>query len=152
MRRQWGRLPVLELFSNPTISALVGVVVGGLISYVAGVGLARRQRRDTHRAAVRAVVYELTENLPKVMNPGSAPGRLSTSTYDGLLVPLYTDLPDAVSNQVSLAYAMLHVVGPTVAPLATGRMRQVQTAVQDAQAALRAYAEKKLKITFLPTP
>lgn len=69
-----------DLFSNPTISALVGVVVGGLISYVAGVGLARRQRRDTHRAAVRAVVYELTENLPKVMNTGSIASRLSTST------------------------------------------------------------------------
>jgi hypothetical protein len=144
---------VFDVFSNPTFSALVGVVVGGLISYVAGVGLARRQRRDTHRAAVRAVVYELTENLPKVMNPGAMGSRVSTSTYDGLLVPLYTDLPDTVSNQVSLAYAMLHVnpvLNFALMPIAQKQL--MQTAVTDAQKMLRAYAEKKLKITFVPTP
>jgi hypothetical protein len=137
------------LLSNATFAALAGFIVGGVVSYIAGAGIARRDRRHTHRAAVRAVVYELTENIPKVDNP-VAPGQLSTSTFDALVVPLYTDLPDAIAHHVSLAYALLHISGPSIAAMPPGNQGQVRDAVHAAQEGLRKYAKEKLKMNFDP--
>jgi hypothetical protein len=126
---------------------LAGVVVGGLLSYWVGAGIAGRQRRDSHRAAVRAVVYELTENIPKVRNP-PAPGQLTTATYDSLVVPLYTDLPDQVAQQISLAYAMLHGAGKSIAALGPGQQTLIRDAVVAAQTSLTAYAQTTFRMRF----
>ena len=138
-----------DLLSNATAAALSGVVVGAVLSYVVGAAVATRTRRDTHRAAVRAVLYELTENLPKVDEP-NAPGVLTTAAFDGLVIPLYTDLPDKVAHYVSLAYAMLHVTGPRIRELPGPNQQQVRQTVHDAHSQLRAYAEKQLRLSFNP--
>lgn len=143
-----------NVFSNPTISALIGAVVGGVIGFLSGLGsgmlVNRRQRRDTHRSAVRAVLYELSENIPKVIDPISRSG-LSTRTYDDLIVPLFTDLPDDIAQRVAKAYAMLHATGPGMAMLVPERQQTVQDAVIAAQVALRTYSENTLRIWGLPT-
>jgi hypothetical protein len=140
---------VSDLFSNATFSALVGVVIGGALSYVAATELARRQRRASHKAAVRAVLYELSENLPKVIEITAA-GQLTTSAYDALLIPLYTDLPGDVAHHVSLAYAMLHVTGSGFKDLRAQEQEIVRDELQAAQQALKTYAERKFQMTFNP--
>ncbi len=136
-----------DLLSNATFTAFGGVIVGAVLSYFAGAGIARRTRRTAHRAAVRAVLYELTENVPKVEEP-SARGVLTTAAYDSLVVPLYTDLPDDVAHFVAIAYALLHVIGPGIAHLQPETVQRVQKAVTDAEAKLRTYAEKKFRMKF----
>lgn len=137
------------LFDNPTFTALAGVVVGAVLSYVAGSRLVRKQRRDSHRAAVRAVLYELSENLPKVIEI-TAPGQLTTATYDALLVPLYTDLPDNVAHHVSFAYALLHVTGSGFKDLQPKQQKIIRDELQAAQQAMKRYAESAFRMKFDP--
>lgn len=101
-------------------------MVGGAIAYISASKVSSSQRRDTHKAAVRAIVCELTENLPKVDN-ASAPGRLTTAAYDALVVPLYTDLPDNIAHHVSFAYALLHIAGDSVAGLPSTNREIIRT-------------------------
>lgn len=124
-------------------------MVGAALSYFVGNAQARRQRRESHRAAVRAVLYELSENVPQVVEI-TAPGQLTTAAYDALLIPLYTDLPDDVAHHVSFAYALLHVTGSGFRNLRAEQQRIVRDEVQAAQQALRAYAERTFHMSFNP--
>lgn len=142
-------LDFTALLSNPTFTALLGVILGAFGSFLVTAWLVVKQRRDAHRAAVRAVVYELTENLPKADNP-AAPGELSTRTFDGLVIPLYTDLPDRVAHHVSFAYALLHATGPSVATLPAPSQAIIRDQLHTAQGTLREYAELKLGLNFDP--
>ena len=140
---------MIDLLNNPTFSAFLGVVIGAGLSYIAGSFLARKQRRDSHRAAVRAIAYELSENLPKVQNP-KAPGQLTTAAYDALLIPLYTDLPDDVAHHVSLAYALIHVTGPSVKALSADQHKIIRAEVEAAQGTIVNYAERAFHMSFNP--
>jgi hypothetical protein len=135
------------LLGNPTLTALAGVIVGAVGSYIAGAAVARTQRMKAHKAAVRAVLHELTQNATKLSNP-AAPGLLSSTTYDGLLVPLYGDLPDVVAHNVSLAYGLLHMTGPDAAILNAQQQAIIRREVPAAQRILGDYAERSLGVRF----
>jgi len=131
------------------------VLLGGVLTVLGGaVGAvllghienARENARavTTHKAAVRAVLYELSENLVVARHP-TFTGSGSTAVCDSLALALYGDLPDDVAANVSEAYAMIHAVGLTARSL-----KYAEKGIEQGQTALRNYAIQKLQLKFIP--
>ncbi len=132
-----------------------GILFGGLLTVLGGalgavllgrIDNAREERRraSAHRAAVRAVLYELSQNLVVALHP-TFTGSGSTAAYDSLAVQLYSDLPDEVAAHVSEAYAMIHATG-----LTARSMTYAKPGILEGQEALREYSTKTLKLRFMP--
>ena len=133
---------LITLLSNPAFTAVLGAAIGGAIAYVSASRLATKQRRDTHKAAVRAVFYELGEVLTLAENP-HPPRTPSSATYDALALPLYTDLPDQVGSNLAYAYALIHLLGNDA-----NALPHILAELQAARDSLRDYGTDKLGLVF----
>lgn len=131
-----------------------GVVLGGLLAIAGGLAgsilLGRmddaRERTRSHAqhvAAVRAVVFELSADWVVALHGGGS--LTTTSAYDTVLLPLFSELPAAVATEVSQAYALIHVAGPHGHDLVPAAPQ-----LGAAQAALRTYATDVLHLEFPP--
>jgi hypothetical protein len=132
------------------------VVLGGLLAILGGLGgsvvLGRienareeaREKRD-HKAAVRAVLFELAANL--AMIEGAAISRenwsLTTIAHDTLLLPFYGRLPDDLAMKVSLVYGMTHST-----PSGPGQLVTALPNIRATQLSLRQYAVVELRLRF----
>jgi hypothetical protein len=115
---------------NQTVTALIGVALGAVLGFFGSVSLLAVESRRDHRAAVRAILVELSNNwatLETARRGGLAADHvaLDTSAYDSLLLQLYTRLPNKVAVPVAVAYGRLHMFRGKPILLATENPDQI---------------------------
>jgi hypothetical protein len=107
------------------LSGFIGAVMGGLLAIVGSIKATKdltaheRTMEDDrelrlHRAAVRAVVVELTSNsvaLAAIQQGGLSEkyAVVDTTAYDALLIPLYSLMPAETTAPLARAYSRLHI-------------------------------------------
>ena len=113
-------------------------------------GMEDERERRLHRAAVQAVIVELTSNsvaLAAMRERGGIIekyGAVDTSAYDALLVPLYSRLGPYALAPVARAYSRLHIFKDKPLIIAT----EHQAAIEDGLQALIRYASNDLGIVL----
>ncbi len=140
------------------LSGFIGAVVGGLLALGGSLWATKEltaHERDLesdrelrlHRAAVRAVVLELINNLAVLHVVKNAPTRpaLATLAYDSGILPLYARLPEGVAQIVSAGYGLARVwnAEPRAKP------ETAEDSLRPALEAIRGYAQRDLKLTFI---
>ncbi len=123
--------------------AIAGGVLGSVLIGRMDNARERSRAHTQHRAAVRAVVFELSQNSA-VADGGK--GSASTTAYDSLLLPLFSELPAATASHVSMAYALIHVIG-----IQGSALNVAAGPIGRGQAMLRKYAVEVLGLEFPPT-
>ena len=123
--------------------------MGAILGLVASSWQSWMQDKRNHRAAVHAVVLEMTTNI-KVLDltlRGSmvtAHAKVDTTAYDALLLPLYSKLPADLASSVADAYSWLHAFKD----FAIGAATEARPTVVSSRDQLRSYATRRLKLTF----
>ena len=143
------------------LSGFLGAIVGGILAVLGSIKATRdhvshersmESERDArlHRAAVLAVLVELTSNdvaLEAMLKRGGMVadhGSIDTTSYDSLLVPLYQGLGSNALAPVAKAYSRLHIFRHKPMIVATEHKADVKNGLD----ALSEYADSiGIKIT-----